>query len=269
MNHQNSSFRKIRSQISVVILPLQTIVDRPVQFYHWVENSFSTQQDVLEENARLRARQIMLQAKLQKLLSLERENAQLRELLSSSTSHVSDKMVVAQLLSADLDPLTQEVVVDKGTREGVFIGQPVLDAYGIMGQVIDVGLFTSKILLITDARSAIPVQDTRNGLRAIVSGTSYSDELILLHTPTTVDVKVGDYFVTSGLGGRFPFGYPVGQVAAIKKATTERFASIIIKPAAHVDRARLVVLVWPPETPDAKEKAENWRAAIKVQEVPP
>lgn len=267
MNHQNTSFKKVRSQIAVVILPFQTIVDRPVQFYRWVENSFSSQQDILEENARLRARQIMLQAKLQRLLSLEKENAQLRELLSSS-SQLSDKMIVAQLLSADLDPLTQEVVVDKGTRDGVFIGQPVLDAYGIMGQVIDVGLFTSKILLITDARSAIPVQDTRNGLRAIISGTSYSNELILLHTPTTVDVKVGDYFVTSGLGGRFPFGYPVGQVAAIKKATTERFASIIIKPAAHVDRARLVVLVWPPETPNAQESAENWREAIKVQEVP-
>ena len=275
MNLQYDVFKKFRSEMTVVVLPLQTIVDQPIQFVHWLSSSLSTQQDVLEENARLRARQILLQAKLQKLLSLERENAQLREILSSST-HIADKMVVAQLLSADLDPMTQEVIIDKGSSDGVFIGQPVLDAYGVMGQVIDVGLFSSRILLITDARSAIPVQNTRNGLRSIISGTSYSNDLILLHTPNTADVARGDYFVTSGLGGRFPFGYPVGRVVSIKKTPAQRFAAIAIQPAAHINQTRLVVLLWPGENVEAAgvdgstktDENKKWQQSVKVQSGP-
>lgn len=255
LSHQDPTFGRLREYLTALVFPFQSVVDRPVKFFYWLQTSFATQQEVLEENARLRARQLMLQAKLQKLLSLERENAQLRELLSSS-SHLTDKMVVAQLISADLDPLTQEVIVDKGSRDGVFLGQPALDAYGVVGQVIEVGLSSSRILLVTDARSAIPVQNTRNGLRGIIAGTSYSNELILLNAPVTIDIKVGDRFVTSGLGGRFPFGYPVGQVISIKREPGRRFASILVQPIARMNQSRLVVLVWPPETPSLPSASE-------------
>lgn len=247
LNHQTEYFQNLRSQINVVVLPLQAIVDRPMQFFYWAQNSFSSQQVVLEENARLRARQLLLQAKLQTLLSLKRENAQLRELLSSSTRFADTKMLVAQLMATAVDPMTQEVILDRGSRDGVFVGQPVLDAYGVLGQVIDVGPFTSRVLLVTDGRNVVPSQNNRNGLRANVTGTGYSDELIALHLPSTADVVVGDVFISSGLGGRFPFGYPVGRVTSIKKESGQRFAVITLEPSAHVDKSRLVLLIWPTE----------------------
>lgn len=249
-NHQVSSVAHIRSQLSVIVLPLQSIVDKPVQFFHWLGTSVSAQQDVLGENARLRARQLLLEAKLQRLLSLERENAQLRELLGSS-SHLPGKTSVAQLMAVDVDPLTQQVILDKGERDGVFVGQPVLDAFGVMGQIIDVGPFTSRMMLISDSRSAIPAQNNRNGIRSIVSGTGYSDQLSLLNVSVTADINVGDVLVTSGLGGRFPVGYPLGEVVAIKRAATDRFASITVKPSAHLDRSRQVMLLWPSEEVEA------------------
>lgn len=235
--------KSMRSQLLVLLFPVQSLVNQPVQFFQWLKTNISTQQDVLEENARLRARQLLLQAKLQRLLGLETENSQLRALLGSP-SQFSEKMLVGQLLDTNLDPLSQQVIVDKGEREGVFVGQPVLDAYGVMGQVIDVGVFSSRVLLITDARSAIPVQNSRNGLRAIAAGTNFMDELILLHMPATADIKVGDLYVTSGLGGRFPFGYPVAVVTSVKR-TGDRFVGITLKPNAHINNARLIVLIWP------------------------
>lgn len=248
-NYQGGYISQIRAQLTVVVLPLQYVLDQPIKFVHWMQNSFSSQQEVLAENARLRARQLLLEAKLQKLLGLELENVELRQLLSAS-SRFSEHVLVAQMLDANLDPLNQEVLLDKGSKDGVYVGQPVLDAYGIMGQVIDVSPFGSRVLLITDGRSAIPVQDNRNGVRAIVTGTGFPDELTLLHMTYTADVKVGDLFVTSGLGGRFPFGYPVGAITKIVKTSGERFAIITLKPSAHVDRARLVILIWPAKDQD-------------------
>ncbi|MFT3742506.1 MAG: rod shape-determining protein MreC [Gammaproteobacteria bacterium] len=243
-SHQMVYLQNMRSQLSLVVLPLQYVVDKPMKFINWVQNSFTTQQEVLEENAQLRARELLLQARLQRLMAIEHENMQLHALMSSS-SHLTGRVLVAQILDAALDPLNQEIALDKGTQDGVFIGQPVLDAYGVIGQVIDATARTSRVLLVSDGRSAIPVQNNRNGMRGIVAGTGYANALSMLHLPNTADVKVGDYLVTSGLGGRFPFGYPVGQIVSIKKTSADRFAVIEVRPAAHVDKSRMVVLVWP------------------------
>lgn len=248
LNQQTTYLNKIRSQLTVVVLPVQLLIDKPMQFFQWVKTSFSNQQEILAENAQLRARQLLLQAKLQRLLALEKENLQLRELLSAA-SHFNTKMLIAQILDANFNPLTQEAILDKGEADGVSTGLPVLDAYGVVGQVISPGPYSSNVLLISDGRSAIPVQDNRNGIRGILTGTGYMDELTLLYTPGTADIAVGDLFVTSGLGGRFPFGYPVGNVISIKKAPGDRFASIRLKPSAHLNNVRLVVLMWPIEKP--------------------
>ncbi len=253
LNHQFSYVDALRSQLTVVIYPVQSLVDKPIKFIRWVETNFTSQQEVLEENAQLRARQLLLQAKLQRLLALERENLQLRELMSSSV-HLSGRALVAQILDAALDPMNQEVILDKGQADGVFVGQSVLDAYGVMGQVIEVSPKTSRVLLITDGRSAIPVQNNRNGMRSILAGRGYANHLTLLNIPDTADIAVGDFFVTSGLGGRFPFGYPVGRVVSVKKTASDRFAIINVKPSAHVDQAQLVVLVWPPSTTEIQAK---------------
>ncbi|MDF3054830.1 MAG: mreC [Gammaproteobacteria bacterium] len=243
-DRQETYLFKFRAYMMAAVYPLQALIDKPVYFYHWLENTVSAQQEILAENASLRVRQLLLQAKLQRLLAIERENSHLRELLNSS-SHLTGDVVVAQLSSVEIDPLTREVTLDKGEHDRVFVGQPVLDAYGVFGQVIAVGPFSSKVLLINDGRSAIPVQNNRNGLRSVVAGTTFMDRLILLNMPVTVDIKEGDIFVTSGLGGRFPFGYPVGRVVSVKKKSTGRFADIQLQPSANLDSSRLVMLIWP------------------------
>jgi rod shape-determining protein MreC len=244
LDHQYDSFNRTRATLSLAVAPLQYFVDRPVVFFRWVETNFATQQVLLMENAQLRARQLLIYAKLQKVLALERENAQLRALLKSS-AQFDEKVNVAQLLAVDLAPYTQQIIVDKGKNEGVYVGQPVLDAYGVMGQVIAVGPITSRILLVTDSRSAIPVQNNRNGNRAILVGLGYDGVLELSNVPITVDFQKGDVLVTSGLDGLYPPGYPIGTVSAVKRLPGERFASISVTPSAHVNQSRQVLLVWP------------------------
>jgi len=200
----------------------------------------------LQENARLKANDLLLRSRLQKLLALEHENAQLKELLQS-TSHISGNIKVAQLLAVDLDPTVQQIILDKGKHDHVYVGQPVLDAYGVMGQAIDVGLLTSKILLLTDPRFAISVKDQRNGFRAIAVGTGTTSRLVLLYVNDENRVAVGDLFVTSGLGLHFPVGYPVGVVASVKKVPGKRFIQVSLVPSAHFDRTQQVILAWPSE----------------------
>ncbi len=243
-DRQVDSFARIHSNLAVLVFPIQEMIDKPMQFFNWLDTSIVTQQEVLGENARLRAEQLLMEAKLQRLLALEHENQQLRELLTSS-SHISGKMSIAQLLAVDSNPLIQEITLDKGSNDGVFVGQPLLDAYGIMGQIVQVTPFTSQAMLISDIRSAIPVQNTRNGMRSIAAGIGYADQLNLLHVSITTDIAVGDVLVTSGLGGRFPFGYPVGKVVSIQKSAEERFAIVQVSPAAHLDKSRQMVLLWP------------------------
>lgn len=243
MDHHLDSFTRMRSTLSVVVAPMQYLVDRPVELIRWVDTSFTTQQNLLVENAQLRARQLLLYAKLQKVAALESENDQLRALLKSATN-IHEKVTVAQLLAVDLAPYTQQIIIDKGEKDGVYVGQPVLDAYGVMGQVIALGPLNSRVLLITDPRSAVPVQNSRNGNRAISIGLGFDGALELINVPMTTDFRQGDFLVTSGLGGNYPPGYPVGVVSNVK-LSQDRFATISVAPSAHVNQSRQVLLVWP------------------------
>lgn len=242
--------------LSVVVAPLQFLVDRPVQFIRWVETNFTSQQNLLMENAQLRARQLLLFAKLQKVAALESENNQLRALLRSATA-IHEKVTVAQLLAVDLAPYTQQIIIDKGEKDGVYIGQPVLDAYGVMGQIIAVGPLNSRVLLITDPRSAVPVQDSRNGNRAIAAGLGFDGVLELINVPVTTDFRKGDFLVTSGLGGNYPPGYPVGVISKVSLSPGDKFAEISITPAAHVNQSRQILLVWPKEKNQAQNSLNN------------
>jgi len=260
-------FKKVRSDLSVAVLPIQYLVDVPIKTVHWILNSVTSQQELLADNARLRAHELLLQSKLQKLLALERENAQLRELLKS-TSHVGGHVVVAQLLAVDLDPNLQQIIIDKGRHNRVYSGQPVLDAYGVIGQVVNIGPLTSKVMLVTDPKSAVPVQDYRNGVRAIAVGQGSSAKLTLINVPDTSDIRKGDLFVTSGLGLRFPIGYPVGVVSESIHTPGKRFATVELNPSAHIDRTQQVLLAWPTKASFAKavhqqlkSKTENFLRA--------
>lgn len=238
----------VRNVLTAVVAPIQYAMSMPIKFIDNLNDDLSSRKKLLAENSALRAEQLLLQAQLQKLLALENENNQLRALLASAAQSHNQKVVVAQLLAVETDNLISEVVVDKGQHDGIYVGQPVLDAYGIFGQVIQVGPLTSRILLITDLRSAVPVQDARSGVRGLVIGKGKLANLALTNIPATADVRVGDVLVSSGLGGRYPMGYPVGIVKAIHANPSEQFTQIIVEPKAYLNRSQQVLLIWPPKS---------------------
>lgn len=224
--------------------PIQWMVDTPIRIFNWINAGMTTQDRLLHENEKLRVHEILLQSRLQKLLMLEKENAQLRRLLQS-TYQISGRVTVASILAVALDPAIQQLVLDKGYKNHVYANQPVLDGFGVLGQVVGVGERTSRVLLLTDKQFAVPVEDYRNGARAIAIGTGISGKLKLINLPDTNDIQVGDLFVTSGLGLHYPVGYPVGMVSSIMRDPNNSAKKITLLPMAHVNEVEQVLLVWP------------------------
>lgn len=234
----------VRSGFSLLASPLQYAVDYPVRVVGWVQSLVSAKKALIDENMQLRYQQTMLQAELQKLLVIQKENSQLKELLLTSTKSEMQAMA-AQILAVDTSNARQIVILNKGKRDGAYIGQPVLDAKGVMGQVIDVGPLTSTVLLISDSKSAVPVRNNRTGERAILVGTNSIDQLSLINLPKTSSIHPGDVLVTSGLGRRYPEGYPVGRVEQVNSIPGEDFVKVMVSPVALLNRNRLVLLIWP------------------------
>jgi rod shape-determining protein MreC len=177
------------------------------------------------------------------MASLQAENVRLRALLNSSAL-VRDDVLVAELIGVSPDPERLQLVLNKGEGDGVFLGQPLIDADGLMGQVVEVSSGTSRALLITDVTHAVPVQVNRNGVRAIAEGTGALESLEVRHISSTTDIRKGDLLVTSGLGGRFPEGYPVAVVTHVERDPGEVFVRVLAVPTAALDRTRHVLLVF-------------------------
>ncbi len=236
----------LRNGLTAFVAPIQYLVNAPIRGVQTLLDNLSSRETLLAENTSLKAKQLLLQAQLQKLIALENENMELRALLQSSPRLQNRHIAIAHLLAVSTDPLISELVLDKGRKAGVYIGQPVLDANGVMGQIIQVGPLTSRLLLIADLRSAVPVQDTRNGVRGIVVGQGQMAKLLLTDIPDTVDVKQGDLLVTSGLGEHYPAGYPVGVVTQVQHDTGAQFTHIEITPSAKLNRNQPILLIWPP-----------------------
>ena len=243
LDHRFQHLESLRSALAFVTHPLQLLADLPFTTSRWLDETTSTREHLIEEIRELRERNLRLLAELQKYEALEAENMRLRDLLDSSFK-IGDRVLVAELSSVDLDPYKQQVIINKGRTSGVFRGQPVLDAQAVMGQVTNVTPFSSTVLLITDSSHALPVQVLRNGLRTIAVGTGRIDELKLPYLPTNSDIVEGDLLVTSGLGGKFPPGYPVATVTRIDRSPDAPFSSVSAEPRAHLDRSREVLLVW-------------------------
>lgn len=223
---------------------VQHAVDAPSRFYNWLKETIEMRQTLVNENMKLRYQVVMLQAKLQRMMSLQKENDDLWQLHQSF--HSKDQEVkVARILAVLSNPNRQLVVLNKGKNQGVFIGQPVFDKYGLMGQVIESGPYTSTVLLVTDFKSAIPIRNQRTGERGILIGSTDGNSLSLMDAPKTAKLKKGDLLVTSGLAQRFPEGYPVGRVDNFHKMASAPFVSVEVKPIAQVNQSRLVLLVWP------------------------
>lgn len=263
VDHRQHHLDNVRATLSVVVYPLQALINLPNTVGDWFQEALSTRRRLQEENASLRTQQLILKSRLQKLEALEAENLRLRELLGSSFQ-LGERVLVAELMAVDLDPYKHLVELNKGDLQDAYAGQAVLDESGVMGQVIHVGPLTSTVMLITDPDHAIPVQVNRNGLRTVALGTGSINQLILPHIPITADIQPGDLLVTSGLGGRFPPGYPVADVETVVRDPGQAFSYVTATPRARLDRSREVLLVRraheaeplaSPESGDATEAA--------------
>lgn len=242
-----SALKPLRSQLGMALMPLYYVAELPVRAWDTIYLQLTSRADLIAENESLRAEALLTKRKLQKLAALTEQNVRLRELLNSSEL-VDERVLVAELIGVDPNAFTQRILIDKGERDGVFLGQPVLDATGLMGQVVEVLPFSARVLLITDSSHSLPVQINRNGLRAIASGTGSSDWLELRHVGDTADIRVNDIVVSSGLGQRFPAGYPVGRVAAVDRDSSQPFAEVRVEPTAQLNRSRYLLLVFSAES---------------------
>ena len=240
-------FSGARLYLDSVVSPLIYLADSPRQLADGVSEQLQSRSQLLEENHKLEQQLFLLRSDLLRLSQMSQENERLRGLLGSPVQADSRKMV-AEILAVDSDPFIHQVVIDRGERNGVFEGQPVVNDLGVVGQVISVGKTTSRVLLITDLSHALPVRVMRNDIRAIASGTGSLDELTLKNIPRSADLQQGDMLVTSGLGGRFPMGYPVAVVTRFSFEEGNPFAKVMARPLASLDRLRYLLLLWPDAT---------------------
>lgn len=245
---------QLRQSLAAAAAPFYWLADLPRRASDWSGEQLSSLDQLRAENARLRAEALERDARLLKLASLEAENARLRELLNSS-SLLADNVRVAELIGVSPEPSQQVVILNRGSNDGVFVGQPVLDAYGLLGQVMEVTPVSARVLLVTDGSHAVPVQVNRNGLRAVAEGKGLPHELEVRYVSASADIRKGDLLVSSGLGGRFPAGYPVAVVESVAFDTGETFAEVRARPAAQLSRSRYVLLVFPEKQPEAAAPA--------------
>jgi rod shape-determining protein MreC len=248
-DHRQQLGEPVREALAATVYPLQLMVDLPFRMGDFFSDQFGSRRQLMEENAQLRAQALLNETRLQRLDTLERENINLRALLQSSYE-VAEPALIAELMRVDLDPTIHIIQINKGRRDRVFVGQPVLDANGITGQVDRLGPYSATVRLITDPSHALPVQVNRNGLRTIAIGTGDLKQLDIVNLPTNADIEVGDLLVTSGLGGRFPPGYPVARVTRVEIDPGQPFARIKAAPTAALDRSRQLLLVQGQEAPE-------------------
>jgi rod shape-determining protein MreC len=234
---------KIRRLLSVVAYPVQIAVASPFEGWHWFRDSVTTRDALRADKTKLEAELRVAQFRLQRYEALEAETQRLRA-LRENTAGVTDRFLIGDVMNVDLDAFRERVLVDKGASDGIYVGQAVLDSGGVFGQVARVGQLTSEVILVSDAAHAIPVQINRNGLRTVAVGTGDTNRLKLPYLPTSADVIAGDLLVTSGLGGGFPAGYPVGTIAEVKRDPAQSLADVEVKPAAALDRSRELLFVW-------------------------
>ncbi|WP_339468671.1 MULTISPECIES: rod shape-determining protein MreC [unclassified Pseudomonas] len=253
--------KPVRSRMSLVLMQAYWITDLPQRLYQGVASQFGSRTELVAENEKLKTENLLLQGRMQKLAALTEQNVRLRELLNSSAL-VNEKVEVAELIGMDPNPFTHRIIINKGERDGVVLGQPVLDARGLMGQVVELMPYTSRVLLLTDTTHSIPVQVNRNGLRAIASGTGNPERLELRHVADTADIKEGDLLVSSGLGQRFPAGYPVATVKEVIHDSGQPFAIVRAVPTAALNRSRYLLLVFS----DNRTPEERANDAAQAQE---
>lgn len=243
LDNRDNHLDAVRGAISAAVYPMRVIVDAPAQFWGWASESTQSRDDLQQENARLKAERLLTQARLQRLSSLEAENTRLRSLLDAR-QQVPDEVRVVEIMSVDANPFRHNIVLDIGNNDGVYDGQAVVDAAGVVGQVMETGPLTAEAILISDPGHALLVEVNRNGLRTVAYGTGEFGRLDLPGLPNNADIQVGDLLVTSGLSGAFPPGYPVAVIDSVTRIPQEAFADVSATPSAALDQVREVMLIW-------------------------
>ena len=254
-----------------VARPLYWLTAFPTRVWKWTDDVFNSRETLQERNLALEHENLILQRNVLRMAALMAENARLKELLNS-TELLDDSALVAELLGVSPDPRRQEILVHRGRADGVFEGQPVLDAFGLVGSVIEISEHTARVLLIADTSNAVPIQVNRNGVRGIAEGSGHLDELYIRNLVPTTDIKEGDLIVSSGLGGRYPPGYPVGEVIRIEYEGADSFLRVVMRPSAHLDRSQQLLMVFRaeaqlPESAIPETKAPESKAPAQAAPV--
>jgi rod shape-determining protein MreC len=243
LDQRGGWLQQVRFVLQAAAYPMQLAVSSPSAAWAWMKESTETREALSEENKRLRTRESELALRALNYQGLARENAQLRG-LKDALPPLADRWLVAEIVNVELTTLRQRLLINRGTTNGVFAGQAVLDDAGLLGQTMHVGPWSAEVILVTDPEHAVPVQIERTGLRTIAVGAGNEGTLELPYLPANADVKPGDLLITSGLGGVFPAGYPVARVAEIHRDAVQPAAQIRAVTLAHIDLDREVALVW-------------------------
>lgn len=252
LDHQGQHLERIRAGLTVLMYPLQLAATLPSRTAGAFANFFQDERALRETNERLRAERELLLARLQQLEALEAENARLRQMLGSA-ARTAGKALAADIFEVSPEPFTRRIIVTRGSRDNVYVGQPVIDAYGVVGQVTRVAARQSQVTLITDPGHAIPVLVNRSGVRAIAFGTGDADSLRVPHLTAGADIREGDLLVSSGMGGTFPANYPVARVTHVSHDPDEAFLDIRAKPVAQLNHSQRTLLIWPADRPMSAE----------------
>ncbi len=246
LDHRGLYLAQVRAYLGAAMYPLQIAIDSPSAGLRWVRENLALRERLQSENAALRSQSLTNRAELQRLAALQAENARFRALLDSK-ARVPNRVVVAEILAVDMDPLRHRVILNKGGRDGALEGQALIDAMGVVGQITRDQGDSAEAILITDPDHAVPIEIVRNGLRTIAVGTGDLERLSLPFLTRNADIKAGDLLVSSGLGGAFPPGYPVGTVTAVDGSSGDAFLEITAQPAADLDRLHEVLMVFLPD----------------------
>lgn len=248
-DHRGQYLDRLRAGFGVLARPLQVIAAFPADATRWITEEVTERQALVAENRRLRQAILKARGEVQQLDAVRAENARLRALLDAAERQ-PHRTMVAEIEQVDLDPYDHRVLIGKGTRDGIYRDQPLVDENGVMGQVVETGPLSAYVMLISDPNHALPVEVNRNGLRTIALGTGDTGRLTLTDLPLNADVRRGDLLVTSGLGGRFPAGVPVARITRVGRDPGKAFAEVEAAPVAALDRARMVLLIWPGQSPE-------------------
>ncbi|WP_423185174.1 rod shape-determining protein MreC [Alishewanella sp. d11] len=256
IDRYTESATQIRSLLNTAVSPLFYAASLPESLIARASEQLTSQQQLLAENSQLKERLLQQDAQLLLLEFLQQENNKLRALMGSAPV-VQGQRLIAEVLAVYSHPFSHQVVINKGTNDGVSVHQPIIDEKGVVGQIISVGPTSSRVLLISDNTHAISVRAERTGIRTVAEGIGQWDLLRVIHLPLSSDIREGDRLLASGFDGRFPEGYPVAEVVEVIRDATQPFMTVHAKPYTYLDRIRHVLILWPGSQVEAIQQIED------------